>query len=128
MLLAPGTLHAKRMPPAPVPPVVHEGLRFEAPAHVIVDGRNRSGGYVEVFDEKTNVLLHVIKVYEVQTDKALERDVQEVFITCLSVHDKHLVVLRELGPAYLVDLKTFEVSQELDAQKPAGGSCREARK
>lgn len=128
MLLSPTILHAKRMSPAPVPPVVYEGLRFEAPAHVIVDGQHRSGGYVEVFDEKTNRLLYVIKVYEVKSDKELERDVQDVFITCLSVHDKQLVVLQELGLAYLVDLKTFEVSQALDAQHPASKSCREVRK
>lgn len=114
------------MPPAPVPPLLHEGLRFEAPPHLIVEGR--SGGYVEVFDEKTNGLLRVIEVYEVKRDEALESDVQDVFITCLSVHDNHLVVLQELGSAYLVDLKTFDVVQELDARHPAGKSCRELRK
>jgi hypothetical protein len=102
---------AKRSAPKDVPPVVFEGVRYEAAHWVVVKRKRIAGGYVEAFDVKTNKKLWSVKVYSTEYASGLERDVQEVFITSMAIENGKLVVVNERDETYDVDLKTHRVTK-----------------
>lgn len=106
LLLVAGFGHvgfAKRRAPAPVEPVVHQGIRYEAPGE--------KAGVVEAFEDGTATKLWEVQVYKVHLDPGLERDVQDVFITKLQIEGSDLLVTDERARQFCVDLTTHTVSQ-----------------
>ena len=99
---------AKRSAPQPVPPVVHKGVKYTAPH--FVDGEP-AAGVVEARDAETGKTVWRLKVYEIKPDPNLERDVQDVFITSLTIDGNKLLVVNERHDRYSVDLKTRAVSK-----------------
>jgi hypothetical protein len=96
---------AKRIAPAPVEPVIHEGIRYIAPND---DGRR---AYIEAWDLQTNKKLWDLTVFTNRIDPKLEEDVQWFFIDKLSVRDGILIVKSERGMTYQVDLRTKTITQ-----------------
>jgi hypothetical protein len=96
---------AKRIAPAKVEPVVHEGIRYVAPND---DGRR---AYIEAWDVQTNSKLWSLTVFTNTIDPKLEEDIQWVFIKALSVENGVLLVTSEHGRRYQVDLKTRTVTE-----------------
>lgn len=87
---------AKRSPPKNVPPLVYKGIVFTAPMQRM--------GYVEAWDFETNKKVWVKKVYNVIYDLFMEQDVQDVFITSLSIEGDKLVVSNEKDKVYKLDI------------------------
>ena len=104
-LLLPGLAIAKRVAPAKVEPVVHQGVRYIAPND---DGRR---AYIEAWDIQTNKKLWDLTIFTNRIDPMLEQDVQWVFIKALNIRDGALVVTSERDKIYRVDLKTKTVRQ-----------------
>jgi hypothetical protein len=94
---------AERLSPDPVPPLVCDGRRFEAPN---VDGRT---AYLQAWDEKTGHKLWEIPVFENRIEPGLEEDVQWVFIKSIAVRDDRLMISSERGATYFVDPQTGRV-------------------
>ena len=96
---------AKRAPPAPVPPVVVNGVRYSAP-HFKGDapGMAHSGGYLEAAQERTGQRLWLKEIYRYTVNPNLEGDVQDVFVESLRVDGGALRVRDEGGVEYLVPL------------------------
>lgn len=87
MLLA---ISGKRTAPAPVTPLVHDGVRYAATGCCTVTAtlaRDRR-------------LLWRCEVYRIDVDPNLERDVQDVFITRLSFRGNRLLVDNEAGERF----------------------------
>ena len=103
-LLLPSLALAKRVAPAEVKPVVHQGVRYIAPND---DGRR---AYIEAWDVQTNKKLWDLTIFVNRIDPKLEEDVQWVFIKALRVQDGTLIVTPERGKTYRVDLKTRAVT------------------
>jgi hypothetical protein len=103
-----GSSIAKRTPPPDVPPVVYEGVRYEAPPFSNDCGQN--GGSVVAYDSATDAQLWTLQVYCTQYDPNLETDVQDVFITSLEIENGRLSVVNEKGLHYTIDLKTHDVT------------------
>ena len=103
-LLLPSLALAKRVAPAEVKPVVHQGIRYIAPND---DGRR---AYIEAWDVQTNKKLWDLTIFVNRIDPKLEEDVQWVFIKALRVQDGTLIVTPERGKTYRVDLKTRAVT------------------
>ena len=103
-LLLPSLTLAKRVVPAEVKPVVHQGIRYIAPND---DGRR---AYIEAWDIRTNKKLWDLTIFVNRIDPKLEEDVQWVFIRALRVQDGALIVTPERGKTYQVDLKTRAVT------------------
>ena len=104
-LFLPGLALAKRVAPAKVEPVIHQGVRYVAPND---DGRR---AYVEAWDIRSNKKLWDLTIFTNRIDPTLEEDVQWVFIEALNIRDGALVVTSERGKIYRVDLKTKAVRQ-----------------
>jgi acyl-CoA hydrolase len=96
---------AKRGPPEPVTPVVHNGVKYVAP------NQNGREGRVEARDAKSDKLLWGVTVYTVPIDPNLEEDVQWVFIAGLALRDGALLVTNEKNQQFVLDLKTKEVKK-----------------
>ena len=103
-LLLPSLALAKRLAPAEVKPVVHQGVRYIAPND---DGRR---AYIEAWDVQTNKKLRDLTIFVNRIDPKLEEDVQWVFIKALRVQDGTLIVTPERGKTYRVVLKTRAVT------------------
>jgi hypothetical protein len=104
-LLLPGLVLAKRVAPAKVEPVIHQGVRYTAPND---DGRR---AYIEAWDVQTNKKLWDLTIFTNRIDPTLEEDVQWVFIKALNIRDGALVVTSKRDKIYRVDLKTKTVTQ-----------------
>ena len=111
VLLLPSLALAKRVAPAKVEPVIHQGVRYIAPND---DGRR---AYIEARDVQTNKKLWDLTVFTNRIDPTLEEDVQWVFIKTLNIRDGALVVTSERDKIYRVDLKTKTVT-ESERPKP----------
>ena len=105
LMLLPCLISAKRIPPAKVEPVVHEGVRYVAPNDV---GRR---AYIEAWDVQTNKKLWDLTVFTNRIDPKLEEDVQWFFIDKLSLHNDTLIVKSERGTTYQIDLRTKAITQ-----------------
>ena len=104
-LLLPSLALAKRLAPAEVEPVIHQGVRYIAPND---DGRR---GYIEAWDVQTNKRLGDLTIFTNRIDPTLEEDVQWVFIKALNIRDGTLIVTSERDKIYRVDLKTKTVTE-----------------
>jgi len=98
---------AKRAAPKDVPPVIAGGIKYTAPPR-------SGGGYVEALDVGSGKLLWELRVYEIQVDQDLERDVQDIFITSLKVAGGKLQIVNENGDKFVVDLSKRKVIQGAD--------------
>jgi hypothetical protein len=101
----PGSSFAKRIAPAAVEPVTHEGVRYVAPND---DGHR---AYIEVWDVRTNKKLWDLTVFTNRIDPKREEEVQWVFIISMSIHDHALIVTSERGMTYQIDLQTKAITQ-----------------
>jgi len=99
---------AERSEPAKVQPVTHQGIEYRAP--------HEKMGVVEAWDNATGKMLWDTKVYTVNYDPKMEKDVQDIFITKLEIKDDQLIVTNESQNRYSIDVKTQEV-KKLDGQK-----------
>ena len=111
VLLLPSLALAKRIAPAKVEPVTHQGVRYIAPNY---DGRR---AYIEAWDVQTNKKLWDLTIFTNRIDPKLEEDVQWVFIKELNIRDGALIVTSERDKIYQVDLKTKAVTQFTHAQE-----------
>jgi hypothetical protein len=107
MALAANDALAKRAAPPDVPPVVHEGRRYEAPHFNNPCGQN--GGCVVAYDNTTGAQLWYEKVYCTHYSSSLERDVQDVFIGSLTSQDGILVIIDEKRRHFTLEPVTHAV-------------------
>ena len=104
-MFLPGSSAGKRIAPATVEPVIHEGVRYVAPND---DGRR---AYIEAWDVRTIKKLWDLTVFTNRIDPKLEEDVQWIFINTLSIRDDTLIVTSERGTTYRIDLRTKAITQ-----------------
>jgi hypothetical protein len=90
---------AKRLAPKPVPPVVWNGVEY----------RTRDMNFVEAINVASKQRLWRTKVYFVWYMPLTETDVQDIFITSLSVQNGKLLVTNEAGKSYWLNLNTGHV-------------------
>lgn len=94
---------AKRSAPKPVPPVTAGSIEYSAPRELM--------GFVVATDIARRKELWRERIYTVHINPALERDVQEVFITSLAVERGTLLIANERGESFAVDLATRRVTK-----------------
>jgi len=92
---------AKRAAPKNVPPVTRNGVTYSAPHDQM--------GYVVAKEEKTGKVLWKKQIYVVKHDPAMERDVQDCFITGLRFAKGKLIVSNENGDRFELDPATQAV-------------------
>ncbi|MCX6880112.1 MAG: hypothetical protein NTW21_40855 [Verrucomicrobia bacterium] len=109
-LLASQPCHAKRAAPQPAAPLVLGKITFRVPPSPL--------GLVEAVDSERGGTLWTKQVYVTRYDPALERDVQDRFITRLRAADGGLIVTVEGGAEYFLDLATLAVRRLGDPAKP----------
>ncbi|HEV7404170.1 MAG TPA: hypothetical protein VGO11_14615 [Chthoniobacteraceae bacterium] len=103
LFLAAHPAQAKRSEPKPVAPVAANGIAYSAPHDQM--------GFVIATDTASRKELWRERIYSVQYDADLEKDVQDVFITSLALEGGMLVVTNERGAVYHLDLATRRVTK-----------------
>ena len=106
-------IQASRGPPPRVPPVVHNGVRYEQVMNPAAFGHDQVSGYLAAFDDKSGARLWVAKVYDVAYVDYLEGDVQDVFFTKLELvpGKNQLLIENDEGEKFIFDLKLQSVSR-----------------
>ncbi len=101
------TPRGRRPPPPKVPPVRVGDVRFEQSPLPFdqADGGQRHG-YLAAYQADTNELLWRVRVYEIEYEPHLERDVQDVFFAAMSVSpDGHQIFIDNThGLHFAVDI------------------------
>jgi hypothetical protein len=112
MVLLAANVMAKRVAPEEVPPIATDKAVFSVP-HFPEGDREQNGGVVEARDPKTNKLLWQVQIYKAEHDKALEKDVQDVFIKSLTLDKAHnlLIMSDEKSRVFVLNLATKKVTQ-----------------
>jgi len=113
LFLLPDVIWAKRIAPAAVKPVIHEGVRYSAPND---DGRR---GYIVASDVRSNKKLWDLTVFTNHIDPKREEDVQWFFITALGIRGNTLVIRSERGTTYQIDLQTKAIMESESAWSAA---------
>jgi outer membrane protein assembly factor BamB len=94
---------AKRSAPEPVRPIVAGNIEYSSPGWPI--------GFIIATDTRTRREIWRKRIYRVKIDPALERDVQDVFITSLALEHGNLLIADERGRRYALDLTTHKVTR-----------------
>lgn len=92
---------SKRSAPQDVPPVIQDGIRYEATHFDNPCGQN--GGCVAAFDAQTGTQLWSLRLYSPRYDQGVERDVQEVFVKSLRIDGGRLVATTEDNTSFVID-------------------------
>lgn len=111
LTLLPEAAFAKRTPAPRLPPIVHNGVRYNVP--------NDRGtvGYVVASDFATGKQLWKRTVFRKCICPLLEQDVQWVFIKEMRLEGERLILVDERGRTYALDLSTRKV-QRLKRETP----------
>lgn len=115
----PGLPEASRAAPPSVPPVVHDGVLYEAMTDHDVPDLDPQTTYLVARDAATRRPLWTVALYRIELIPHLETDVQDVFLTSLklSADGKRLLVDDEAGRHFVVDIATRSAHQE-DVHNP----------
>jgi outer membrane protein assembly factor BamB len=108
-LLPVASVFAKRRAPAKVEALVANGVRYVVPHFGWEHQKTQNGGYVQAWNVETGSLVWDRMVYRVVKDPRLEGDVQDVFITELTLADGQLQIANERGERYVMDLASGQV-------------------
>jgi hypothetical protein len=93
-------------------PITVAGIRYEAMPWGKARGLDQNGGYIAAVDVVSNQELWLQKIYGVAYDLEMETDVQDVFISSLTLHDGNLLdIENEQGDHYLLNLVTRAVNK-----------------
>lgn len=96
-------LNADRMAPKKVEPVNYNGVIYKV--------NHEKMGFIEAWDEKSNKLLWEVKIYKVNYNIFLERDVQDIYIKNIFIKNEFLIIIDELSRYYSLDIKTKKVKK-----------------
>lgn len=102
LVVLPTFAWAKRSPPEKVAPVKAAGVEYRV--------NHDQMGCVEAWDTASQQLVWRKQIYVVRYDVDLERDVQDVFITSVSVKGEKLLIKNERGSEYELDLAKLQVA------------------
>ena len=110
----PPPVAAKRPAPPKVPAVSFESVRYEQAYEGKDESFAQRSGFLRASSEATGDALWTLKIYNVEIDATLERDVQEVYFATLSVDGqaRTIVVENERGRAFLVNIDTREITAQ----------------
>lgn len=96
---------SSRPPPATVPPVVHQGVRYEQDMQSARFGGTQSSGYLVAVDADSGARLWMLKVYEVPSQPGAPFQLQRFFRSMrLGASGATLEIESEAGGHYVVDL------------------------
>jgi hypothetical protein len=101
----PASLQAKRAAPPSVAAVDNGSVRYSAPA------QPEEMGFVIATDVSTWKELWRQRIYHVHMKPLLEKDVQWVFITSLTLRDGKLLITNERDEHFTLDLTTRKVTK-----------------
>jgi hypothetical protein len=104
------SLEAKQLAPKPVKPIVNNGIKISIVKWKHQNGK-QNGGFLKAVSIKTKEIVWETLVYKTKYIKNLETDVQDVFITSLSLSsDKtKLIVRNENNKTYYMDIANGKV-------------------
>ncbi|OMH26279.1 hypothetical protein BGP75_01030 [Motiliproteus sp. MSK22-1] len=97
--------------PAPLPSVTVDGIQYRALRWGKERNLGQNGGYILAIQESSGEELWLQKIYDVQYNKEMEADKQDVFITkiCSSWFSNRLKIENERGQRFELDLDSREV-------------------
>ncbi len=103
------SLFAKRSAPGEISPLVYNGIKYIIHHWGASIKKKQNGGFIEAFDLKKRQRLWLLRVYEIEYNSKIEKDIQDIFITKIEIKKNKLIVRNEKNDIFIVDLKTKRV-------------------
>ncbi len=96
----------KRKGPKAVAPLSVKGIRYEVVKNGRALGFTQTGGVIAAIDEKSGQSLWTLQVYQTHYDEQEEKDVQDVYITQMSLakDGQSLLIANERKQQFQVNL------------------------
>ena len=112
LFLTGNILFAKRPAPLAIEPIIYKGIKYTVLHWAIDNGSNQNGGYILATLNKSGKKVWGKQLYKTNYSSDLENDVQDVFITSMSLSHEHksLLVSNEKGYVYKIDLTNQKVT------------------
>jgi hypothetical protein len=99
------SIHAKRIAPKKVESISYKNIEYSV---------NHSDiGSILIIDKNSNTTRN-IKIYNIEYDKDLEKDVQDIFIKNLKISNNYLLITNESNKVFRMDLSTYQITQVSD--------------
>lgn len=92
-----------------VPSVAFHGYRYVVVHWGKARGLPQNGGYISVVHQANGKERALIKIYETTYDPEMEADVQDVFITSLSLSGNCILIKNERGDFFVLDTHDHSV-------------------
>ncbi len=104
-------LTPSRKAPPEVPPISHDGVRYQQVLSGAELGEPGRSGYLGAYDADTGERLWHVRVYEHERAEHLEEDVQDVFFASMQLLEasRRLLIENERGERFEVDIETRAV-------------------
>jgi hypothetical protein len=99
------SIYAKRVAPKKVQSITFKKIEYS------VDHSNI--GSILITDKNSNTIKN-IKIYSIEYDKDLEKDVQDIFIKNLKISNNYLLITNESNKVFRMDLSTYQITQVSD--------------
>jgi len=89
--------YAKRAAPAPVTPIIYNGIIYQTVPWKSKNGTHQNGGFVAAVKMDSAKVLWLKQVYKTNYNPNKEKDVQDVFIKSLELNKNktHLIIKNE---------------------------------
>jgi hypothetical protein len=98
-------LQAKRVAPKKVQSIVFNNIEYS------VDHSNIGSILIK---DKSSKMIKNIKIYTIEYNNDLEKDVQDIFITNLKISNNYLLITNESNKVFRMDLSTYQIKQVSD--------------
>lgn len=111
LTLTGNALFAKRTAPVDIEPIIYQGIKYTVLHWSKDNGSNQNGGYILATLQKSGKKVWGKQLYKTNYSSDLENDIQDVFISSMSLtHDhQYLLVTNENGQVYKVDLSSQKI-------------------
>jgi hypothetical protein len=93
-----------------VPSIVYRGYQYKVVHWGKARGLPQNGGYIAVTHLPNGKELALIKIYETKYDPEMEADIQDVFITKLTISGKRILIENERSEWFALDTRDFSVT------------------
>jgi len=98
-------IHAKRGAPKKVQSIVYNNIEYSVDHSKI--------GYILITDKNSNTIKN-LKIYNIDYNNDLEKDVQDIFIKNLKISNNYLIITNERNKVFKIDLITYTIIHDSD--------------
>jgi hypothetical protein len=109
LLFTPSITLAKRKPPKELNPVRRGGIKYSIHHGELLKKKTTDGAYIRAYDIALSEPLWDLKIYSIEYDEEMEKDVQDVFVRSFKLKKDKFIIRNERNDMFIVNIRTKKV-------------------